>query len=97
MDRIGNEFTKDGVLSLSGAKASAQRIIRTETNRTMNQGSYAQSKYADSQGIEIERMLSAVLDARTRPQSASMDGQKRAVDKPFTYPDGRRRANNKTR
>lgn len=87
---IGNEMLKDGQLSLTGAKASAQRIIRTETNRTMNMGSYAESVYADSEGIEIMRMLSSVLDLSTRPQSASMDKQKRAVDKPFTYPNGRK-------
>lgn len=83
---IGNELIKNKQLTLSGAKASAMRIVRTETNRTMNLGSYAQSKAADSEGVEIEREMVAVLDNKTRAQSAGMDGQRVGIDEPFVYP-----------
>jgi len=85
---IGQEIRKNGKLTLTGAKASATRILRTETNRTMNMGSYAQSKVADDEGIKIEREIVSTLDNRTRAQSASMDGQRRGIDEPFTYPNG---------
>lgn len=78
---------KDGYI-LSGAKANATRIFRTETNRTMNLGSYANSKRASEDGINIERELVSALDNRTRKQSASMDGQRKSPDKPFVYPNG---------
>jgi len=83
---IGHEALKDGTLTLTGAKSNAMRILRTETNRTANMGSYAQTKYADEHGIEMERQMQAVLDINTRAQSQSMDGQRRGVDEPFNYP-----------
>lgn len=85
---IGQKVKKNGKTLLTGARASAERIYRTESNRIMNMGSYAQSKYAESKGVDIKRRLSAVRDNRTRKQSASMDGQIRGIDKPFTYPNG---------
>lgn len=85
---IGRELKKDGKIALTGAKASASRIIRTETNRIMNLGAYAQAFEASSQGVNVKRELASVLDNRTRAQSASMDGQRREINKPFTYPGG---------
>ncbi len=87
-DIIGKVLQKDGVTKITGAKASAMKTIRTEGNRAMNAGSYANSKYADSEGIDIKRMIISTLDIRTRAQSAAIDGQKRGVDEPFTYPGG---------
>lgn len=86
---IGKEIPKNGQLILSGAKANAARIVRTEGNRNLNAGSYAYSKYITSNyPIEIRRQLLATLDNRVRRQSASMDGQTVSIDDPFQYPDG---------
>ncbi len=85
---IGKDFVKDGVLNVSGAKANAMRIIRTESNRTMNAGSYADSQFAKDQGIDIERRILSVLDNITRRQSATMDGQPEDKDGYFHYPGG---------
>lgn len=85
---IGQELVKNGKVNITGAKYNALRIIRTESNRTMNAGSYAATKYLDSQGIEVKRMMVSTLDTRTRAQSASIDGQTVGVDEPFKYPNG---------
>lgn len=85
---IGQEKKVNGVTKFTGAKSNALRIIRTETNRIQNMGSYAASKELESEGIKVERKLVAVLDNKTRPQSASMDGQKVGIDEPFRYPGG---------
>lgn len=84
---IGKQMLKDGALTATGAKASAMRIIRTESHRTMAAGHYAATKYLDSEGVDVKRKLIAVLDNRTRSQSASMDGQTVGVDEPFKYPN----------
>ena len=85
---IGREFREDKVLKFTGAKSSALRIIRTETNRTMNAASYATSKNLDHNGVDVKRQLAAVFDIKTRRQSARMDGQRVRIDEPFRYPDG---------
>ena len=85
---IGKQLKKDGVITATGAKANAMRIIRTESHRTMSAGHYASSKYLDSVGVDVKRKLIAVLDNATRSQSARMDGQTVGVDEPFKYPNG---------
>lgn len=85
---IGEEMKVAGKINITGAKYNGLRILRTETNRTMNAGHYAASKYADSQGLEIKRRMVATLDSRTRNQSAYMDGKEVGIDEPFTYPNG---------
>jgi len=85
---IGITAIKNGEITASGAKANAMRIIRTESNRTMNAGHFASSKYLDSIGVEVKRRIVSVLDNRTRGQSARMDGQTVGVDEPFKYPGG---------
>lgn len=85
---IGTIAIQNGEITAKGAMANAMRIIRTESNRTMNAGHYASSKYLDSIGIEVKRRLVSVLDNRTRSQSARMDGQTVGVDEPFKYPGG---------
>ena len=87
-DAIGREFKDGKKLKITGAKSSALRIIRTETNRTMNAASYAASKNLENRNMEVKRRLIAVLDNRTRRQSARMDGQTVGVDEPFRYPGG---------
>jgi len=85
---IGVTAIKNGEITASGAKANAMRIIRTESNRTMNAGHYANSKYLDSVGVKVVRRIVSVLDNATRGQSARMDGQEVGVDEPFKYPGG---------
>ena len=67
----------------SGYIANALRIIRTETNRAMNDAAYASQKAAEDQGIDIKKMWSATLDAGTRPVHGHLDGQIREISKPF--------------
>ena len=85
---IGKQMVRDGTYTATGAKANAIRIIRTESHRTMSAGHYAANKYLDSVGLEVKRKLIAVLDNRTRSQSATMDGQTVGIDEPFKYPNG---------
>ena len=85
---IGKQMVRDGTYTATGAKANAIRIIRTESHRTMSSGHYAASKYLDSVGLDVKRKMLAVLDNRTRSQSATMDGQTVGIDEPFIYPNG---------
>ena len=70
------------------SKANAMRVVRTETIRNLNAGSFLNSQQVEKQGIKINRMWSAVFDTRTRSQSASMDGQIADADGYFHYPNG---------
>jgi len=67
----------------SGFISNAMRILRTETNRTMNDAAFASAKAAESQGINIKKMWSATLDSGTRPIHGQLDGQIRELDSPF--------------
>ena len=64
------------------------RIARTEGNRNLNAGAFANTQAALESGIEMQRQYVATLDTRTREQSGSMDGQTVNADEPFTYPNG---------
>lgn len=64
---------------------NALRIARTEGNRLLNSGAFAQSQAAAAAGVNMQRMYLATQDMRTRDQSGAMDGQKRPIDKPFNY------------
>lgn len=89
--RNGDSYTKTASKIkdiLNTSANNAIRIARTEGNRTLNAGSYWNSVAASEAGIGIQRMYIAVHDSRTRMQSASMDGQTKAIDKPFVYPNG---------
>lgn len=79
------QIDSKGNVTTTGSSANAMRIIRTESNRTMNAGHYANSKYLNSIGVDIKRRLVSILDNRTRGQSARMDGQEVGVDEPFHY------------
>ena len=87
-DAIGREFKDGNVTKYTGAKSNALRIIRTEGNRVMNSAGYAADKNLEANGIDTKRRLVAVLDNKTRAQSATMDGQTVGVDEPFRYPNG---------
>jgi len=85
VSKVIGSVSKDGA---KGAMASALRIVRTESNRTYNDGAYAEAQVAADAGLEVKRIWNAALDKKTRPQSISMDGQTVGKDEPFTYPDG---------
>jgi len=85
---IGQTYRQAGITKVNGLKAKAMRIIRTEGNRARNLGSFANSMRLKNMGHNIKKRYIAVLDDRTRPQSASMDGQTVDIDEPFEYPNG---------
>jgi len=80
---IGSYLITDGKVNASGAMANSVRIIRTETNRALNDAAYAAQKNAEAMGIDIEKMWSSTLDTRTRPVHGALDGQIQPIDKPF--------------
>jgi hypothetical protein len=55
----------------------------------MEAGNYLNSRAMIDQGFDIVRVWDAVLDNRTRSQSAGMDGQRENESGEFVYPDGR--------
>jgi len=72
---------------------NALRIVRTESARMMNNGNYDQTVKIRQAGIKTRRKIVSVLDDRTRPQSAQMDGQLENLDPDgitghFVYPNG---------
>lgn len=81
---IGRELVKDGKRVYTGGKASAVRIVRTETTRTMNAGSFALSMLLKSQGVKAQKRWLASLDMRTRSAHAGLDGVTIDVDEYFT-------------
>lgn len=74
----GKEVTK-----ITGAAANAARIVRTEGNRLLNAGAFAQSVELEKQGFKSEKMWDATFDAATRLAHAEADGQKVNVNDPF--------------
>lgn len=87
----GESFTKTStkVKNILGTTASnAERIVRTEGHRNMMSAQMASNQFAKSEGVEAVRMIDSTLDGRTRPQSASVDGQKENEDGFFVYPGG---------
>lgn len=82
-DITGREIVKDGKKTLTGAKANATRIVRTETNRTMNAGAFAQSIFLQSQDIDTKKRWLATLDTRTRERHSALDGKTIEVDEAF--------------
>ncbi len=80
---IGTTLIQDGKLHASGSIADALRIVRTESTRILNDASYAASKNAQSQGLDVKKIWISTLDNRTRPLHGQLDGQIREIDKPF--------------
>jgi len=83
-DITGRELIKDGKKVLTGAKANAMRIIRTETGRIMNAGAFAQTKLLESEGIAVQKRWLATLDVSTRARHAALDDKTINPDEPFT-------------
>jgi hypothetical protein len=68
------------------------RIVRTESHRSQidgrNQSIESILPKAKRLGLKPVKVLKAVRDNRTRPQSAMMDGQRANEDGLFEYPNG---------
>jgi hypothetical protein len=87
----GKSFRKtaDAVRETLGTDLNkALRIASTESHRNMMAGAYASTQAARAQGVEIRRRVEAVLDMKTREQSATVDGRLEDDNGYFTYPGG---------
>lgn len=71
---------------------NVQRIVRTESHRVQVTGSNLSLdeavRYSKKIGIPMVKVISSVLDSRTREQSSQMDGQMAGSDGLFRYPNG---------
>jgi hypothetical protein len=88
---LGEPYTKAAgrVKNILDSSASdAVRIMRTEGHRNATSGQYAAKQSAAADGVPTRRQIVSVLDDRTRPQSAIVDGQVEDEDGFFTYPGG---------
>lgn len=72
---IGKAVKADGMVSYTGAKASAMRIVRTEGTRVMNAGALRQTQTAEAEGVRIKRIWLATLDRATRSTHGRLDGK----------------------
>jgi uncharacterized protein with gpF-like domain len=73
---------------LDTTATNAERIMRTEGHRNQMSGQFAMTQQAREQGVEMRRQIVSVLDARTRPQSAQVDGRVENAEGYFEYPGG---------
>ena len=86
-DATTGKIIKDG-LNKKGETYKSLRVARTELHRLFESGHLDEFYAADEEGVNTSLMFVATLDARTRPQSASMDGQRSDKEGRFQYPDG---------
>ncbi len=77
---IGLELAKNGNRTYTGAKANAARIVRTEGTRNLNNAALANMYDVQAQGIQVEKMWDATLDARTRATHGAEDGTSIPLD-----------------
>ena len=68
---------------ITGGKANAMRILRTESTRILNSAAFANGKQLEAQGVDVYKQWVATLDDSTRDRHQALDGQKRAMDKTF--------------
>jgi len=83
---VAKDINKTFGISVS----NAERIYRTESGRCRAMGDYANYQQLVNSGIDMWRKIISVLDNRTRPQSAEVDGE---IDKDgtgFLYPNGQK-------
>lgn len=66
------------------AQYNAMRIARTEGHRIQQQSQYDAMRKAKEHGADVVKEWNATLDARTRPDHMSLDGQIREIGDPFT-------------
>ena len=81
--RVAGIVGKANNVKASGVLSQARTIVRTEGSRLLNEGSFANTLEASSQGARIQKMWDATLDSATRPAHGAADGQKRNPEEPF--------------
>lgn len=84
-NQMAQELAKNMVNSpFQTAQYNAMRIARTEGHRIQQKSQYDAMEKAKQHGAEVVKEWNATLDARTRPDHMSLDGQIREIDQPFT-------------
>lgn len=84
-NQMAQELAKNMVNSpFQTAQYNAMRIARTEGHRIQQQSQYDAMVKAKEHGADVVKEWNATLDARTRPDHMSLDGQIREIDQPFT-------------
>ncbi len=84
-NQMAQELAKNMVNSpFQTAQYNAMRIARTEGHRIQQQSQYDAMRKAKEHGADVVKEWNATLDARTRPDHMSLDGQIREIDQPFT-------------
>jgi SPP1 gp7 family putative phage head morphogenesis protein len=73
---------------LDGDATRAMRVARTEGHRNTQAGRLESLDRAEGKGVDLVRVWSAALDARTRDDHAAMDGQEADKDGLFHFPSG---------
>lgn len=84
-NQMAQELAKNMVNSpFQTAQYNAMRIARTEGHRIQQQSQYDAMVKAKEHGADLVKEWNATLDARTRPDHMSLDGQIREIGDPFT-------------
>lgn len=84
-NQMAQELAKNMVNSpFQTAQYNAMRIARTEGHRIQQQSQYDAMVKAREHGADVVKEWNATLDARTRPDHMSLDGQIREIGDPFT-------------
>ncbi len=81
------QTAKDVKQVLDSTASQALTVVRTESMRNMNAGSFANHNQSVNQGLEMDRQILSVLDDRTRSQSQTVDAQISDENNQFIYPD----------
>jgi SPP1 gp7 family putative phage head morphogenesis protein len=71
-----------------GDAYKAERVLRTETLRVLEEGRKMATDEARAQGLNVRGVWLATLDSRTRDSHAEMDGKKTDDEGQFTLPTG---------
>jgi SPP1 gp7 family putative phage head morphogenesis protein len=82
------QMAKDIKLSVNKIYSSALTIARTEGMRAINAGQNETYLQAEEMGIQGNRVWSATLDSKTRPDHAQMDGESPKEDGLYHLPNG---------
>ncbi len=62
----------------------ATRIARTETTNVMSQSRMDAFKKSEEKGLRVVKIWEAHIDSRTRDSHASLNGEERPLDEPFS-------------
>lgn len=81
--RVGGPGVAIAEGSTARARASAQRLVRTEASHALSQQQEEMIKWADSQDPGYERKWSAAADVRACPRCIDLDGRTAPIGKPF--------------